>query len=1376
MALPRAEATEQKGLASFAQEDFDVDSNGHVTIAAAAVDNTQLQNNVVGFADGNTLETFELDNELTATSGYRGFNYLNYVKVNDTSGNLLFGANNTGDGGSGEVDVNVRSYFSDPDITLDGTVDQTLDKTGDGNLTFQTTQNSSSNRNLSILATNSGSGTSNVIVTAENTVQISASDAAGKIWIEDARIQDNYIATTNATLHLDPGDDRANSGTVRVWGDLQVDGTTTTVNSTTVTIDDPIFTLGGDTAPGSDDGLDRGIEFKYYDSQARVGFFGWDEDLTRLDSGTGGYAFLYNATNSSETFTGTDAYIKAGALSLTTNTGSTSTTTGTLVVTGGLGLSENAHIGGTVTIAGQTEINDTVLIKSDNEDFKIQTGAGVDKFTVDTDTGNTVIEGTLDVQLETTVTDNLIVQADNKKFEIKTAGGTSVFDIDTDNGNTHSDGTLDVDGGVTLNSTLDVDNNTTLNAELDVDGNSTFHNNILLDTTGKTLTITNGSVNKFQVTSTNGNTDIEGTLNVAQFVYLEDNDTPTISTDGNNNFVISGGDYGAFRFDGGGYIEGDTLFNNDIYINGAINQKDQGTATETFSTQNYLRVRYKFRTGTTAAYTPSYATHNNSNLRVYGGAGIATDLHIGDDLYIGKLNSGDTVEFSVLGESGNTTIGRTGQGSNTVGTLTVHGDGTFNRNVAINGNTTIGNANSDTLTVNAVSQFTDNVTVDGDLTVNTNALIEGNLTVNGTTTTVNSTTTQLDDPVLTLGGDTAPQSADAKDRGVEFRYYDGSAKLGFFGWDNSASRFALYHKATKSSEAFAGTSSCIDAGSIKLFDTTNATNSGSGALIVGGGAGIGMDLYVGDDLVVTDDGSFGGNLSVTGTFDVTDDLAVNNNKFTVDAGTGNTQVAGTFGSSGAATLSSTLAVSSNTTIGGTLGVTNATTLSSTLAVTSNTTIGGTLDVDGATNVTDTFGATGVVSLTNNGSATTTGNYTGDGALRVTGGASIGQNLVVSNDVRIYGNSVIDGTVSYAGIQTYSEKARFNNNADAVSASSNVASIFTAGGLAVSKKAYIGDDLDVGGGTFTVDGPTGTTAIGGNLGVTGNTTLSTVTASGVADLQSTVTIGGNLAIGNNKFNVNSSNGNTDIDGSLDVLGATVIDDTLNVTQAVDFDSTLNVDGGTTLNAALVNNSTSLLKDDVILRGASKTLKLQNGNSQDKITLESTTGHVTMAGNLTTSGTGAFTDAVTMGSTLGVTGMITGNLTGDVTGTATNANNIDVNNTNNNTTFYPTFSASNTGHTGMFVDSANLTYNPFSNTLSVTNFVSTTNFEVQGNLTITGNITYGQAQVGSIDNHTTNALAEGSNNLYFTDERVDDRVAALISGGTGISATMMTQVTC
>ncbi|MEC8551864.1 MAG: hypothetical protein VXY93_15315, partial [Pseudomonadota bacterium] len=79
------------------------------------------------------------------------------------------------------------------------------------------------------------------------------------------------------------------------------------------------------------------------------------------------------------------------------------------------------------------------------------------------------------------------------------------------------------------------------------------------------------------------------------------------------------------------------------------------------------------------------------------------------------------------------------------------------------------------------------------------------------------------------------------------------------------------------------------------------------------------------------------------------------------------------------------------------------------------------------------------------------------------------------------------------------------------------------------------------------------------------------------------------------------------------------------------------------------------------------------------------------------------------------------------------------------------------------------NPGTNRLTVENFRSTTDFEVQGNLNITGNITYGQAQVGSIANHDTDALAEGSTNLYFTNERVDDRVNDLIVGGTGITAT-------
>ena len=59
------------------------------------------------------------------------------------------------------------------------------------------------------------------------------------------------------------------------------------------------------------------------------------------------------------------------------------------------------------------------------------------------------------------------------------------------------------------------------------------------------------------------------------------------------------------------------------------------------------------------------------------------------------------------------------------------------------------------------------------MTVGNNLTVTGNLTVNGTTTTVNSTTTTVDDPVFTLGGDSVV-SDDNKDRGIEFRYHNGS--------------------------------------------------------------------------------------------------------------------------------------------------------------------------------------------------------------------------------------------------------------------------------------------------------------------------------------------------------------------------------------------------------------------------------------------------------------------------------------------------------------------------------------------------------------------------------------------------------------------------
>jgi len=91
--------------------------------------------------------------------------------------------------------------------------------------------------------------------------------------------------------------------------------------------------------------------------------------------------------------------------------------------------------------------------------------------------------------------------------------------------------------------------------------------------------------------------------------------------------------------------------------------------------------------------------------------------------------------------------------------------------------------------------------------------IAGNLTVSGTTTTVDSTTTVLEDPVMRLG--VSGLGADAgKDRGIEFLYYDGSEKTGFFGWDNSADSFVLITDATNTSEVFSGTAGAATFGAI----------------------------------------------------------------------------------------------------------------------------------------------------------------------------------------------------------------------------------------------------------------------------------------------------------------------------------------------------------------------------------------------------------------------------------------------------------------------------------------------------------------------------------------------------------------------------------
>jgi len=1663
---------EQKGLASFAQEDFNVTVwdgtnstiGGHVTIAENAVENYQLQSHgLLMFTDQNTTETFELDRERTTDNAYHGITKINHLNVNNRGGNVAFrvvgydtaeypfqpsilsqgnnypavnpddpngnGSATSGSSLTGAVDINLDTTLSG-NLTLDVTkVDQFIKRTS-GNLEIALEVDETSNRSMDINVTNAGAGDAVLNITADQDITISVTDVDHRVNVEDFHFQDNVLSTTNSTLVLDPNDDDDVTGVVRIRGDLTVDGVTTTVNSTVVTIDDVIVKLGGDTAPIIDDGKDRGIEFNYYDTQARVGFFGWDEDYTDANiwNGTGGYRFLYNATNSSEVLTGTDAPLIAGNLRLTTNTGSLSTTSGTLVVTGGTGISERLYVGGRTFLESETHVYDNLSLRADNKQFLVTTAGSNVKFRVESNTGDTTTWGTFYAWGQTQVDDNVIFKQTStesgKRFVIMD-DTVEEFTVDYTTGNVHTEGQLDVDGAVTFNNTLDVDGAVTLNNTLDVDLDSVFHDDITLDTNNKFFTITNGAVQTFRVASTSGDTDIEGTLNVGAFSTFENTTNITVDATSSESDITLTLD-GNTTFEGGVNIEKDVRIATDLYVADRIVVKDAGTARTRPSLLNNVDIKYHAYLGSSNAQNSTYANDAAANLRVAGGAGIVQDLHVGDDFYVGKVGSADTVEFSVLGESGYTTIGRVGQGNATDGALVVHGDATFNREVNITGyNTTIGDANTDVLTVNAVSTFTDDVTVNGDLQVDQNVIINQNLTVHGTTTTVNSTVVTIDDPILTLGGDTAPASNDGLDKGIEFRYYDNTARLGFFGWDESAARYAFYHNATNTTEVFSGTRSGIDAGSLKLFDTTNATNPASGTLIVGGGASVGLDLYVGDDLNVTDNVTVGGNIAATGaistqsnfsvqtvftvaqttgntyiggtlqvngnatignagtdahvvtgtvtfnqaitstditadqikigvdasneigttagnlildsaggTVNVTDDLDVDNNlnvdgnaiidgtlqvdgvltlgsasnqvhtlngsfrmqdnlwvtnyafidgvhiggnggpqglwgnggnlildastniveatsnfivrdDLTVDdnvtLGSSNTDTLtvnatstflaaitstditadnikiGVDGSSEISTTSGNLTLDSftgetiiddNTNITGTLDVDGQVTITDGILVNAaneslylqngsgvnkfvvdfnsgNTDIAGTLDVAGATVLASTFNTQGAADFdstvnidgittitdTSNSNLVSTLLGIGDMALDVAGGAKVAGNVGVGGDFKVYGDFEVDGNVLQKGNQEFRGRIEFSKNETPSSLTSNAPLMVTNGGITVYEHSYFGQDLYIGPNaatTISLYGATGNATFAGTLGVTGATTLSTVSASSITTTAS-VSVGGSLLINTNKFTVTGSTGNTSIAGTLDVTGATNLNSTLNVVNAVDFSSTLNVDGAATFNSTITQNSTSRFNDNIVLQGASKTLQLNNGAGTTKIELQSTSGNIT-AGGLTTTNSLDVTTNTTIGGTLGVTGQITGNLTGDLTGTADKANLVDVTETaTSNLTYYPAFVSANTGFTEIRTDSQNLTYNPSTNTLTVNNFKSTTDFEVQGNLNITGNITYNQAQVGSIANHDTDALAEGVTNLYFTNERVDDRVAALVDGGTGISAT-------
>ena len=388
-----------------------------------------------------------------------------------------------------------------------------------------------------------------------------------------------------------------------------------------------------------------------------------------------------------------------------------------------------------------------------------------------------------------------------------------------------------------------------------VHGNLTASSALITDSSSKLhqLKVDNLDLNGNSITSTNTNGDI----------ILDPNGTGKLVL---HNVYINGttDTLAEFIYDTvGGAVTGGT---------GISVTNNDGANTSTVSITNTTVTAGSYGSAT---QIPTFTVNAQGQLTQAGVANVATALTVAGDTGTGDVDL-LTDDLKIVGTSNEIVTSTAKSGTDvtvtlalpddvTIGdALTVTGAASVGGNFSVDGNVTLGNANSDT------------VATTGNLTVG------GNLTVNGTTTSVNSTTITLDDPVLVLA-DNSGSTVDNIDRGVRFKYGDGTAvKEGFFGFDHQTERFVF----TKDEDFSGGEDASspwhdaqfggVYAGNVTVgvsTDTTITTTSGNLVLDSAGGTidindnvDISGSLVLGTDLAVAHGGTGMSSFTANGVF------------------------------------------------------------------------------------------------------------------------------------------------------------------------------------------------------------------------------------------------------------------------------------------------------------------------------------------------------------------------------------------------------------------------------------------------------------------------------------------------------------------------------
>ena len=408
----------------------------------------------------------------------------------------------------------------------------------------------------------------------------------------------------------------------------------------------------------------------------------------------------------------------------------------------------------------------------------------------------------LDIADDLVVDDDLTVSGDAGVTGTATVGVLAVSGASTLNGDVDFDGALTRDGGTVL-----FDTNGVLNAAGSISSGAITSTMLADANSNHSASQTIGSATAVPIITFNKKGQITkasttAVAGVSNFAYDATNKRFRITTQSGANFdaTIASGSITSAQLDTISGLSAQQYGSATAIPQITVDAKGRVTAAGTIAVAGVSGTTY---------------TSSNNNFRVSTADGKTYDSTIAPaSATVKGVASFDSGDFAV--SSGAVTL----KDATTGAVLAVAGTANEIDVSRSNGTVTVG--------------MPTDVTVAGQLNVGENIVVSGNLIVAGTTTTVNSTTVSIADPIFEMGAD---GSDDNLDRGIIMKYHNGSAaKKAFMGYDDSTSKFVMIADATDNSSKISGSPSTLVAnieGNITGNVTGNVTGNINGTIGAG---------------------------------------------------------------------------------------------------------------------------------------------------------------------------------------------------------------------------------------------------------------------------------------------------------------------------------------------------------------------------------------------------------------------------------------------------------------------------------------------------------------------------------------------------------------